>query len=379
MAWKRMFSFRATAGQDRPTARRSNAATHPSFDSNISAAKGPAMSDAASVSTTATGVSFSSRTQHRKAIVGRDAQPRDRSAHASVDGQASRPRSLDLSLPASDGLQARSSHSAESLLLFNHSDDSRSTLSLPFSYRSLRGDARPPTPTDAAAASKSADTLPRSRPRPKPRAKRRENTSYSCFMTPLVFTTANPYVMPPAAPPSTPLSTAGSLVAPAQSRVSAEGTPVRDAAPPSASIEEPESEPELPPAIIFKKITGTSRRRLFSRPSADGLTTAPSPGTGSTPPALARWRSQEHPRPPTTSSAFRPTRTQVDTRAGGDDANGLRSVVAPSAATLPENASVAAEERRLHIAVTKVKLDREVREERDVDDVLPKLRMLRAR
>ncbi|TFY69857.1 hypothetical protein EVJ58_g179 [Rhodofomes roseus] len=293
------------------------------------------------------------------------AQPGTGSSKTSVESP--RPRSLDLSPYGSERAQTRSSYSAESLLLFKNPEGSRSTLSLPFSYRSMH-EARLRSPVAVATTSKSADTLPR--PPHKARPKRREFTSYPYFVTPLAFASMNPYIMPPT-PPSSPQNTKPkkTLLLPAPpDPVLAEGIPPRDTALRRVSIEatsspaEDEVEvPTSPPTLIFKKITG-SPRRLFSRPSIDELPAS------STPAAPVRRHSEDRPSP---TAAHHP---RIDAGHGTPAGDAVPRTVT----TLPSSAATE-RERRLHIAVTKVKLDKEVREERDVGDVLPKLRMLRAR
>ncbi|KAH9831147.1 uncharacterized protein C8Q71DRAFT_306367 [Rhodofomes roseus] len=367
MAWKRLFSFRTTATPvHTPT---------PSLESTgialseLSPPAPPSTSDATSTSASTTNTSFSLGTEVQSLsdsnTSGPSAQPGTGSSKTSVESP--RPRSLDLSPYGSERAQTRSSYSAESLLLFKNPEGSRSTLSLPFSYRSMH-EARLRSPVAVATTSKSADTLPR--PPHKARPKRREFTSYPYFVTPLAFASMNPYIMPPT-PPSSPQNTKPkkTLLLPAPpDPVLAEGIPPRDTALRRVSIEatsspaEDEVEvPTSPPTLIFKKITG-SPRRLFSRPSIDELTAS------STPAAPVRRHSEDRPSP---TAAHHP---RIDAGHGTPAGDAVPRTVT----TLPSSAATE-RERRLHIAVTKVKLDKEVREERDVGDVLPKLRMLRAR
>ncbi|KAH9924156.1 uncharacterized protein B0H18DRAFT_437147 [Fomitopsis serialis] len=201
MAWKRIFSFRASATQDRPRALSpdSLAVSPPDQPPPVAAAT----ADAASMAASTTNTSLSSRIEEQSlsdgTIPDRSDQPDAGPSEASSDGQSSRPRSLDLS----ERLQARASYSAESLLLFNHPEGSRSTLSLPYTYRSMH-ERRLRSPVTVATTSKSVDTLPR--PPPKARPKRRDYASYPYFVTPLAFATMNPYIVP-ATPPSSPQNT----------------------------------------------------------------------------------------------------------------------------------------------------------------------------
>ena len=367
MTWKRMFSFRAAAAQDRTavtpsTMPRSERAT-------------AAVVVGASTSAGATAGTSSLRSRERSFSEGaasrHDGSSTVSSLNASVNDPASRRRSLDLTASASEPPQVRASYSAESLLEFNHPDDSESTLSLSLSYHSLHGHERPRTPLTVAASSKSADMLPR--PPPKAKPKRHVNTPFPYFVTPLVLTTANPYVMPPT-PPSSPTNTKpGAKLAPPHKLTG--GSLPRGTAPPARtmpaeelqhSTQEPIDEPPPAPTTIFEKITGAPRKRLVSRPSADGLAFASSAST------LASF---PNPRPAPAHFDDRPTSSY-----GTEAARASRPSTGTGADSISRPLASAGADERVKIAVTKkARVDGEVGESRHVGEVLPRLRMLRAR
>lgn len=353
-----MFSFRAAVFQD------SSPALPP--DTTRSTLADSPVTDCASASTNSTARATSGVRSRERSFSEAAAARRDGSStvacllNVSQNDLTTRPRSLNLSSSASDMPQVRASCSAESLLEFNHPDSSHSTLSLSLSYHSLHGHERPGTPVTVAASSKSADMLPR--PPPKAKPKRRENISFPYFVTPLVLTTANPYIVPPT-PPSSPTSTKAdtmSISAPKLAGTSFQsGTPtVRDVPVKEPHASSQEAIDELPPApaTIFQKITGAPRKRLVSRPSADGFALSSSSSTLASLPT---------PQPPSTTARPRvPSRAPPAPTVTGPDA-ALRSI------------ANAGEDKRVKIALArKTRVD--VDEARDVGEVLPRLQMLRA-
>ena len=210
------------------------------------------------------------------------------------------------------------------------------------------------------------------RPPPKAKPKRHVNTPFPYFVTPLVLTTANPYVMPPT-PPSSPTNTkpgAKPVPPPKLAGSLPRGTPPPARATPAEEIQhstqEPIDEPPPAPATIFEKITGAPRKRLVSRPSADGLTFTSSAST------LASFPT---PRPVPAHFDDRPTSSY-----GAEVARASRPSTGTGVDNISRSLASAGADERVKIAVTKkARVDGEVCENRDVGEVLPRLRMLRAR
>lgn len=367
MAWKRMFSLRAPAAQVRTPVSPSDST--PSARAKSATGSGTSTSTGAKPGTTS--VRSRERSFSETAPSKHDGSSTVPSLNASINDSAGRPRSLDLSSATSERPPVRASYSAESLLEFNHPDDSESTLSLSLSYHSLHGHERPRTPVTVAASSKSADMLPR--PPPKSKPKRHVNTSFPYFVTPLVLTTANPYIMPPT-PPSSPTNTkpdakSGSSPEPPSTLPRGTFPPVREA--PVVELQHPSQEaidePPPAPSTIFQKITGAPRKRLVSRPSADGLAFASSAST------LASF-----PRPVPAHFDGRPTSAGTEAVRASRPPTGTAADAAPRPLA-NANANAGADERVKIAVAKKARVDGEARETRDVGEVLPRLRMLRAR
>ncbi|KAI0725764.1 hypothetical protein C8Q72DRAFT_575661 [Fomitopsis betulina] len=335
MAWKRMFSFRTTAS--------TNGSPILSPSTTRATLADPAGADGASTSTI--GATPGVRSRERSTSEATAARRGESLWSVSTNDSAS--RSLNLT-SASETPQVRTSFSTESLLEFNHSDDSRSTLSLSLSCQSLHGH-------ESTASSKSTDMLPH--PPPKSKPKRRENVSFPYFVTPLVLTTANPYVMPPT-PPSSPTS---SIKPNTRSSPPLAGTLPKSAVPsvrdtPTKESHSPNQENQSPPApaTIFEKITGAPRKRLVSRASYDGVALASSPSTLTSP------------RPPPALFDDRPTSSPIV-----GPARVSRAPTKPAAQSI----SNAGEDERIKVAVSKkTRVGREVREARDTGEDLPRSR-----
>ncbi|EED85855.1 predicted protein [Postia placenta Mad-698-R] len=308
--------------------------------------------------------------------------------------RAERGRSLDLS-PYRDMRvedMDRANSSTESIMIFIHPTPSHSSLSLPFPplspTSSVSVDVAPktaPPPVVAPAAPKK----PKKTKRPstadphRARSPRRDSIpSYPYFITPMAFSSISPHVaaMPvvylpaPASPTSDKASSHKQSQSAAASTARPPTAPPESVAPPGAA-----ASPAAPssPKMSFKRMS--SKGRLFRRatvqaPEApdDGLcrvydlTTLP---VVSPPPAVPA----EEPKP------LEAAETVTQNPNPNPDSNSAAPPDSDAPTTRPRNAVSVSDDRRVEVAVATLRMRKDVREERGLDQVIPKLRMLRGR
>jgi len=275
-----------------------------------------------------------------------------------------RARSLDLSPNDDRKVQslARASYSTESVMVFLHPEPSHSSVSLSLSPRrvpdikstnAIAGPSSisaPPAPTARLASPDTSLTLRR------PRVREYTNP-YPYFTTPMMFASVNPHFAIAPSLPST-LSTPKSKN---KGKMRDAAQTVDSASPPSADgkmhTNDPSSVSSPSHTINFRKIT--SRGRLFRRNTAtieklDRM--RPSTSDGSTPSSSARLaRQADHLESTNTFGRDHPDNPAHTNHSETTDAK-----------------------YRTEVAVTTLRLKKEVREESGIDEVIPRLRMLRA-